>query len=397
MYCTACGSEVTVEAAYCPHCGAELSDEQSSETVDQPVQAPAEERPWYDRGVYLLVWALIFFPVSLYGIYRNGWMAKELKQIMAGLIGAYTVAFVLAVGFGLSAPIVLVFVLSLIGLFGVLLLALIKPSAGFWWHEEGDVSRSYVFSVGGSVLLATLVGGTIFTGIAIQSVEAQKTAERYEANRSSLLQHLDSLGEAGEPEALLDTAGTYTSDLVDQPVLDSLVNVARADTMYQRVLEIPASDVEANIESYRRLTELDPNRELFQQKLKHYQAVKEQQEAAARERRRREKEEAQEQRRREKERARREYMYSQSWANDNESMAWVMCQDFVERRLRAPGTASFPWSTSIQTAYLGGGRFRIRAYVDAENAFGGEVRTHFTCTIEHSTGDRWKLISLDMN
>ena len=34
---------------------------------------------------------------------------------------------------------------------------------------------------------------------------------------------------------------------------------------------------------------------------------------------------------------------------------------------------------------LGDDTYRLRSYVDAENAFGGEVRTNFVCTV---TGTR---------
>jgi hypothetical protein len=31
---------------------------------------------------------------------------------------------------------------------------------------------------------------------------------------------------------------------------------------------------------------------------------------------------------------------------------------------------------------LGGNRFRVQAWVDAQNAFGANLRTHFTCTVQ---------------
>ena len=56
----------------------------------------------------------------------------------------------------------------------------------------------------------------------------------------------------------------------------------------------------------------------------------------------------------------------------------------MEQRLRAPGTADFPFGHLAE--HTGANRFRLRSYVDAENAFGGEVRTGFLCLVE-GTGE----------
>ena len=56
-------------------------------------------------------------------------------------------------------------------------------------------------------------------------------------------------------------------------------------------------------------------------------------------------------------------------------------------RLRAPGSADYPFGhvTSVET--LGNNRYRLASYVDAENAFGGDVRTTFVCVVEGSGDD----------
>lgn len=82
-------------------------------------------------------------------------------------------------------------------------------------------------------------------------------------------------------------------------------------------------------------------------------------------------------------------------AHDHVS-AYTMCQQFVEDRLRAPSTADWPWvSTSDVTEHLGGGKYRVRTYVDSENAFGANVRTTIDCTVQHEEGDRWTLERLE--
>lgn len=70
---------------------------------------------------------------------------------------------------------------------------------------------------------------------------------------------------------------------------------------------------------------------------------------------------------------------------DGQGIATVLCQDAMEERLRAPGTADFPFGHLADHA--GGNRFRLRSYVDAENAFGGEVRTDFLCVVEGAGED----------
>jgi len=43
---------------------------------------------------------------------------------------------------------------------------------------------------------------------------------------------------------------------------------------------------------------------------------------------------------------------------------------------------------------LGGGRYRVQSYVDAQNSFGAMIRTRYDCTVHWIGGDRWKLEDL---
>ncbi len=80
--------------------------------------------------------------------------------------------------------------------------------------------------------------------------------------------------------------------------------------------------------------------------------------------------------------------------------AFIMAQQFVRRGLRSPGTANFGsifsdyQSTDDVVTSLGGGHFRVQAWVDSQNAFGATVRNHFVCEVEHVGDDRWRLKSL---
>lgn len=84
--------------------------------------------------------------------------------------------------------------------------------------------------------------------------------------------------------------------------------------------------------------------------------------------------------------------------------AWVMAQMFVEKQLKSPSTASYGsvWSGTLQTAddvveSLGGGHYRVTAWVDSQNSFGATIRTHFVCELEHVGGSRWQCTKLDFS
>lgn len=76
--------------------------------------------------------------------------------------------------------------------------------------------------------------------------------------------------------------------------------------------------------------------------------------------------------------------------------AFVMSQNFVEKRLKAPSTAEFCSYSDATVLDLGDGRFRVSAYVNAENSFGAKVRTTYICVLKSKDGDTWTLERLNM-
>ena len=79
--------------------------------------------------------------------------------------------------------------------------------------------------------------------------------------------------------------------------------------------------------------------------------------------------------------------------------AWVMAQQFVKDNLKSPSSADFG---SVFGDYqkpdnvvtdLGGGKFQVNAWVDAQNSFGAKIRTRFVCELQYVGNDRWKLTS----
>ena len=69
--------------------------------------------------------------------------------------------------------------------------------------------------------------------------------------------------------------------------------------------------------------------------------------------------------------------------------AYVMSQQFVEDRLKAPASADFPTTSQADIRHLGGGRYQVVSYVDSQNAFGAMIRNHYTCELHTDDGDRW--------
>jgi len=79
--------------------------------------------------------------------------------------------------------------------------------------------------------------------------------------------------------------------------------------------------------------------------------------------------------------------------------AFVMSQEFVKKRLKAPATAEFPYTSSegVSVIYLGDCKHKILAYVDAQNSFGAKIRTRYSAEVQNEKGtDTWRLLDLQM-
>lgn len=102
-------------------------------------------------------------------------------------------------------------------------------------------------------------------------------------------------------------------------------------------------------------------------------------------------------------------LISQLSKNDGEdsggtaNRAKIMCESIIEAQLKAPSTAKFS-GTSATRMYLIKNQpnaYRIIGYVDAQNSFGAQIRTPYTCDIKYNGGEwtditNWTLLSLDM-
>lgn len=64
--------------------------------------------------------------------------------------------------------------------------------------------------------------------------------------------------------------------------------------------------------------------------------------------------------------------------------AWVCAQIKVEGMLASPKSADFEFGGATKsTTALGDEKYEIKSYVDAQNAFGAEVRQNFECTVKY--------------
>lgn len=91
----------------------------------------------------------------------------------------------------------------------------------------------------------------------------------------------------------------------------------------------------------------------------------------------REKRQAEEEKRRQEE----EKAKKEADARNDGSIAQVCAQMRVENMLKAPKTADFPTTSNWKITALGDNEYELSSYVDAENSFGANIRTFFTCKI----------------
>lgn len=76
--------------------------------------------------------------------------------------------------------------------------------------------------------------------------------------------------------------------------------------------------------------------------------------------------------------------------------AKVICQQFVQDKLKAPTTANFaPYSAQTATV-VSAGTFDVQGYVDAQNSFGANLRTTYQCRVRAPVArdGTWSLLSL---
>lgn len=71
--------------------------------------------------------------------------------------------------------------------------------------------------------------------------------------------------------------------------------------------------------------------------------------------------------------------------------AQVVCEDFVEDRLKSPSSADFSDETVTQ---IRGPVWEVAGAVDSENSFGAMIRNDYTCRVKFKGDDNWTLVKL---
>jgi len=81
------------------------------------------------------------------------------------------------------------------------------------------------------------------------------------------------------------------------------------------------------------------------------------------------------------------------------TLAYIMCQDFIEDRLTAPKSAEWPSHTEISITRFSDREdeaYRVTGYLDSQNRMGAMIRIYYVCDIAYLGDDQWRLEKLDV-
>lgn len=73
---------------------------------------------------------------------------------------------------------------------------------------------------------------------------------------------------------------------------------------------------------------------------------------------------------------------SQNRSFDGALVAMQYCESAVKQCLRSPGSADFQYGHASRVISLDNDKYRLRSFVDSQNAFGAQMRTHFLCEVQ---------------
>ncbi len=75
------------------------------------------------------------------------------------------------------------------------------------------------------------------------------------------------------------------------------------------------------------------------------------------------------------------------FAGAKEQKVWAFAQMYVEKQLKNPKSADFPFGHSEQfVSELGPGMYKVNSYVDAANSLGGTARQNFVMIVREESG-----------
>jgi hypothetical protein len=79
------------------------------------------------------------------------------------------------------------------------------------------------------------------------------------------------------------------------------------------------------------------------------------------------------------------------------TLAGIVCKEYVKEHLKAPSTSDFQSFLGRNVQDLGNWRYRVGSYVDAQNSFGAQIRTTFTCEVQCIAVERCAVTKLTTN
>ncbi len=72
--------------------------------------------------------------------------------------------------------------------------------------------------------------------------------------------------------------------------------------------------------------------------------------------------------------------------------AYFMSETFIEKRLKAPSSASFSGYRKAIIKRLACRKWHVIAYVDAQNSFGAKIRTYYEVILLFDGDETWNLV-----
>jgi hypothetical protein len=73
-----------------------------------------------------------------------------------------------------------------------------------------------------------------------------------------------------------------------------------------------------------------------------------------------------------------------------------MCQEFVKKRLLAPSTVQFGEREDTTVKRTDRGTFTVVGWLEAQNAFGTQVRNQYKCELVNTDSDEWGLVDIEI-
>lgn len=67
-----------------------------------------------------------------------------------------------------------------------------------------------------------------------------------------------------------------------------------------------------------------------------------------------------------------------------------VAEEFIERILKAPSTASFSYREDTQVKSLKNCSFYVRGYVDSQNSFGAMIRNQYAIIVQYDGQSAWR-------